>query len=90
MWTSHIIHTIKSYGLELAYHECTTNFVEEKATDKFGSNHFRMKIEIYFHPLLTPWTVTNEHTYTQKDGWNCGPIACLKLMEIWVSPQAFY
>ena len=42
-----------------------------------------MKLEIYFHPLLTPWIVTNEHTCTQKDGWNCGPIACVKVMEIY-------
>jgi hypothetical protein len=68
IWTSHIIHTIKSYGLELAHHECTTNFVDEKATDKFGRNHIRIKLEIYFHPLLIPWIVTNEHTYTQKYG----------------------
>ena len=28
------------------------------------------------------WTVCNEASYTQQDGFDCGPLACLKLMEI--------
>ena len=29
------------------------------------------------------WLVKNEHSYVQGDGVSCGPIACLKLMEIY-------
>ena len=29
------------------------------------------------------WLVQNEHSYVQGDGISCGPIACLKLMEIY-------
>ncbi len=29
------------------------------------------------------WKVFNKHTYKQLDGINCGPIACMKIMEIY-------
>jgi len=42
-----------------------------------------MNLKITFHPQLPPWTVINEQTYTQDDGFNCGPIVCLKVIEIY-------
>ncbi len=30
-----------------------------------------------------PWHVKNKQSYVQGDGVSCGPIACLKLMEIY-------
>ena len=29
------------------------------------------------------WTVTNDRSYKQSDGVSCGPITCLKVMEIY-------
>ena len=43
-----------------------------------------MILEISFDDLKEePWLVKNEHSYVQGDGVSCGPIACLKLMEIY-------
>jgi hypothetical protein len=29
-----------------------------------------------------PWTVLHDTSYVQSDAFNCGPIACVKVMEI--------
>jgi hypothetical protein len=43
-----------------------------------------MTSEISFDDLKEePWLVKKEHSYVQGDGVSCGPIACLKLMEIY-------
>jgi len=43
-----------------------------------------MTLEISFDDLKEePWLVKNEHSYVQGDGDSCGPIACLKFMEIY-------
>ena len=43
-----------------------------------------MTLEISFDDLKEePWLVKNEHSYAQGDGVSCGPIACLKLMQIY-------
>ncbi len=42
-----------------------------------------MKLEICFEETITHWLVNNEQAYIQSDGYNCGPIMCLKVMEIY-------
>ncbi len=44
-----------------------------------------MVMEISFDDLnhQQPWRVKNDQSYVQGDGVSCGPIACLKLMEIY-------
>ena len=42
-----------------------------------------MELEICFEETNTHWLVYNEQAYIQSDGCNCGPIACLKVMEIY-------
>jgi hypothetical protein len=43
-----------------------------------------MALEIRFDDLKDEsWHVQNEQSYVQGDGVSCGPIACLKLMEIY-------
>jgi hypothetical protein len=42
-----------------------------------------MVVEHCFDDGQQPWIVTNERTYRQSDGFNCGPIACLKVMELY-------
>ena len=83
LWMDHIVHTCKKYELELVHHVCKCKYVEEKVTDTVGRKHIRMNLEIQIHPLIEPWIVTNAQTYTQDDDFNCGPIACLKVMEIY-------
>ena len=40
-------------------------------------------MELCFDDLGPPWTVVNDISYQQSDGVNCGPIACLKVMELY-------
>jgi hypothetical protein len=43
-----------------------------------------MALEIDFDDSKgEPWHAKNEQSYVQGDGVSCGPIACLKLMEIY-------
>ncbi len=43
-----------------------------------------MTLEISFDDLKEEaWLAKNEHSYVQGYGVSCGPIACLKLMEIY-------
>jgi hypothetical protein len=37
---------------------------------------------ISFEGHRNPWIVGHDTSYQQSDGHNCGPIACIKLMEI--------
>ena len=41
-----------------------------------------MVLEIDFNYSKSPWLVMNLVTYIQTDGCICGPIACVKVMEI--------
>ncbi len=41
-----------------------------------------MVLEIYFKDTNTLWFIANERFYIQADQVICGPIACLKVMEI--------
>ena len=48
-----------------------------------SDNYFdkkQLKIGIHYENS-EPWTVINKQTYKQKDGHNCEPIACLKVLE---------
>ncbi len=42
-----------------------------------------MLLEICFDDLKEPWHFQNKQSYMQGDGVSCGPIACLKVMEIY-------
>jgi hypothetical protein len=41
-----------------------------------------MLLQIKFQDGNSEWTVRNERHHQQKDGFNCGPVAMLKLLEI--------
>jgi hypothetical protein len=45
-------------------------------------------LEFNFGGMKSPWVMSNKQFYTQEDGYNCGPIACAKIMEIyeWIAP----
>jgi hypothetical protein len=51
--------------------------------NKYGRRTRDMELEICFEETNTHWLVCNEQAYIQGDGCNCGPIACLKVMEIY-------
>jgi hypothetical protein len=40
-------------------------------------------LELCFDDLYVPWVVASDPILKQHDGFNCGPIACLKVMEIY-------
>jgi hypothetical protein len=67
-WQYHITHTLRKYGFQ---RRDTQPHVEEytkmKGQDKV--------LELCFDDMYEPWVVAN--------GFNCGPIACLKVMEIY-------
>ncbi len=90
-WQNHIIHTVKTYGLKPPFCSATFKFrehvyvnVDECATKRRPRERRDMTLDISFDDLKEePWLVKNEHSYVQGDGVSCGPIACLKLMEIY-------
>jgi len=71
----HIVHTFKMYG----YQELdATVHVEET----MGSGNDQI-IALCFNDLYAPWVVYNDPIIKQNDGFNCGPIACLKVLELY-------
>ncbi len=71
-WQHHVMHTLKKYGLQR--HDAQCNVVVKTK---------RPELELYFEDKDEPWVVYNDHTILQVDGYNCGPIAFLKVMEIY-------
>ena len=71
-WQHHVMHTLKKYGLQR--HDAQCNVVVKTKPPE---------LELYFEDKDEPWVVYNDHTILQVDGYNCGPIACLKVMEIY-------
>jgi len=81
-WEMQIVGTIKLFGLELnnakyrleMHDDWTTTDKRLKRTHKSMRLHFDEK---------TPWTVRLDKSLQQHDGVNCGPIACLKVLELY-------
>ena len=58
--------------------------VDECVTKRRPSEKRDKTLGISFDDLKEEtWLVINEHSYVQGDGISCGPITCLKLMEIY-------
>ena len=76
-WKEHVIHSLRSYGLVNLSHIPKSNFSEQKTS---GATVFQ-RVEIKFG-AEDPWIVKNSVFVRQKDGHNCGPIACCKVMEV--------
>jgi len=80
-WQDHIIHTVKTYGLKPLFCSATCKFqeniyvdvdVDKCATERRPRERKDMTLDISF-----------DDSKEQGDGVSCGPIACLKLMEIY-------
>jgi hypothetical protein len=88
-WQDHIIHTVKTYGLKPLFSSATCEFrykvsVDERVRKRTKLERRDMALEIRFDVSKDEsWHVQNEQSYVQGDGVSCGPIACLKLMEIY-------
>ncbi len=73
-WQDHIIDTAKTYGLK-TLHSCVTCV----QLPSFG-----MALEISFDDSKDEsWYVRNDQSYVQGDNVSCGPIACLKLLDMY-------
>ena len=87
-WQDHIIHTVKAYGLKPPFSSATCEFsydvyVDERVRKRTELERRDMVLEISFDDSKEPWHVQNERSYVQGDGVSCGPITCLKVMEIY-------
>jgi hypothetical protein len=87
-WEPHIIHTLKVYGikpLDVTYKSLMTT---STVKDRNNRDKITRVMELTFKSELNPdqawpdWTVRNDPNIRQVDGINCGPIACLKVMEL--------
>lgn len=82
-WEKQIINTIKAYGLQSSNSKCRQVITDKWMINDNGKKVRDMKMELFFDDIETPWTVYNDRSYKQSDGVNCGPIACLKVMELY-------
>ncbi len=81
-WEKHIVRTVKEYGLKPIVSKVKSKFRNEMNVVD-GNVHDKMIMEIDFYDGEAPWIVKNERQYRQRDGYNCGPIAMLKVLEIY-------
>jgi hypothetical protein len=84
----HTVHTLKVYGikpLDVTYKSLMTTLTVK---DRNNRDKITRVMELTFKSELNPdqawpdWTVCNDPNIRQVDGINCGPIACLKVMEL--------
>ena len=81
-WETQIIGTIKLFGLELNNAKCHCEMHEDWTTVELCQRRTHMSMQIHFEDK-TPWTVKLDKSLQQNDGNNCGPIACLKVLELY-------
>ena len=76
-WKNHVIHTLRQYGIvDLSLTpKC-------KYSSSLVGGSTKQYLEIKFGEEA-PWIMTNLRHHKQRDSHNCGPIACLKIMEIY-------
>jgi len=79
-WEDHVIHTLRRYGLAPLSLAAKSNYTSESVPSEIGTN-LEQTLEIQFGQEA-PWIVKNQLFTEQRDGYNCGPIACLKVMEV--------
>jgi len=93
-WHTHIVHTIRTYGMVSLQATSTFILVKDDFIDDEGeSNNNRkcakkkgrrnMSARIDFTEDGRSWLISNDTSFKQTDGFNCGPIACMKIMEIY-------
>lgn len=84
-WKYHVVHSLREYGL--------VNLTDDPQisynTEIVGKDNVQ-RLEITFSDQQR-WLVGNSVFMRQRDGWNCGPIACAKVMEVlgYIKPGTF-
>ena len=73
-WQYHITHTLRKYGFQKWDAQPHVEITKGKDSEV---------LELCFDDLYVPWVVASDPILKQHDGFNCGPIACLKVMEIY-------
>lgn len=74
-WQFHITYTLRKYGLQKW--DAQVNVILTTGRDR------EQVLELCFDDMYSPWVVSSDPILKQHDGFNCGPIACLKVMEIY-------
>jgi hypothetical protein len=87
-WEKHIIHTLKIYGIKPLDAKCNAIVTTSSTKDTNNKARIGRVMELAFQSALNPeqswpdWIVINDPSIRQTDGYNCGPIACIKVMEV--------
>lgn len=76
LWKNHIIHTLREYGLVQL-----NSAPKVKYSSTLNAGEKKQRLEIMFGSEA-PWVVCNSNFIRQKNGHNCGPIACTKVLEV--------
>ena len=105
-WKDHVVLVIKKYVLlDVSYASLSTICIPDAAPPPAASRSRRPRYTINGYSFTFPWFPQSDkkcdpwqlergYFIHQNDGFNCGPIACLKLMELYdvvsvPDPQAF-
>ena len=89
-WIKHIVFTVKRYGLvplaanyaAVPSQDCFDVVLDTSTRSSQKRTAVSKQTVITFEGQRNPWIVGHDTSYQQSDGHNCGPIACIKLMEI--------
>ena len=96
-WSKHIVRTIKQYGLvplrdkynAVPSEHCFDVVVDTTTRSKQRRSAVSKQLTITFEGKNSnPWTVSHDSSYVQSDSFNCGPIACVKVMEIFGATES--
>ena len=87
-WERHVVYTLKIFCLKPLDARptslTTTSMVKGRNNRDKVTRVMNISFKLDFDPNhgWPKWTVTNDSSIRQVDGFNCGPIACLKVMEV--------
>jgi hypothetical protein len=75
LWEAHITYILRKYGLE--------DYKDMPQVDLISRTDCGEVLMLFFSDKNKgPWAVSKDPKLKQLDGINCGPIACMKVMEI--------
>jgi hypothetical protein len=87
-WEWRIVHTLKVYGIKPLDAKWKAIMTTSTTKDRNNRPKIVRVMELSFTSDSNPeqswpdWTVRNNPSIHQTDGYNCGPIACIKVMEV--------
>jgi len=82
-WEKQIVATIKGYGLQLPNAVCNSEITNGWVVDGSKAKQKEKAIRLVFDNIReTSWMIRLDRSYMQSDTVSCGPIALLKVMEL--------